>query len=153
MIFEYGIMSSKYSIEAENKLTAYAAMIMHLGPASTAFIAIYSPEESRKHWIPLNSLYNEIDRRMNMKEAILKLENNKTISTKDIKCPVCGGLMEVDHSEFNSDNGRSSISLERLPAPFEGTMVKQRNDYTTRFKWPNECCQLEMRHYIENILF
>ena len=48
MIFEYGIMSSKYSIEAENKLTAYAAMIMHLGPASTAFIAIYSPEESRK---------------------------------------------------------------------------------------------------------
>ena len=41
-------MSSKYSIEAENKLTAYAAMIMHLGPASTALIAIYSPEESRK---------------------------------------------------------------------------------------------------------
>ena len=49
MIFEYGIMSSKYSIEAENKLTAYAAMIMHLGPASTAFITIYSPEESRKN--------------------------------------------------------------------------------------------------------
>lgn len=48
MIFEYGIMSSKYSIEAENKLTAYAAMILHLGPASTAFIAIYSPEELRK---------------------------------------------------------------------------------------------------------
>ena len=50
----------------------------------------------------MNSLYNEIDRRMNMKEAILKLENNKTISTKDIKCPVCGGLMEIDHSEVNS---------------------------------------------------
>ena len=109
--------------------------------------------KSRKHWIPLNSLYNEIDRRMNMKEAILKLENNKTISTKDIKCPVCGGLMEVDHSEINSDNGRSSIYLEHLPAPFEGTMVKQRNDYTTRFKCPNECCHLEMKHYIENILF
>ena len=107
--------------------------------------------KSRKHWIPLNSLYNEIDRRM--KEAILKLENNKTISTKDIKCPVCGGLMEVDHSEINSDNGRSSIYLEHLPAPFEGTMVKQRNDYTTRFKCPNECCHLEMKHYIENILF
>ena len=108
--------------------------------------------KSRKHWIPLNSLYNEIDRRMNMKEAILKLENNKTISTKDIKCPVCGGLMEVDHSEINSYD-KSSISLERLPAPFEGTMVKQRNDYTTRFKCPNECCHLEIKHYIENILF
>lgn len=107
----------------------------------------------RKHWIPLNSLYNEIDRRMNMKEAILKLENNKTINTKDIKCPVCGGLMEIDHSEINSYDSKSSISLEHLPAPFEGTMVKQRNDYTTRFKCPNECCHLEMKHYIENILF
>ena len=109
--------------------------------------------KSRKHWIPLNSLYNEIDRRMNMKEAILKLENNRTISTKDIKCPVCGGLMEFEHSEANSYDYSSSIYLERLPAPFEGTMVKQRNDYTTRFKCPNECCQLEMKHYIENILF
>ena len=61
--------------------------------------------------------------------------------------------MGVDHSEINSDNGRSSIYLEHLPAPFEGTMVKQRNDYTTRFKCPNECCHLEIKHYIENILF
>ena len=109
--------------------------------------------KSRKHWIPSSSLYNEIDRRMNMKEVILKLENNKTISTKDIKCPVCGGLMEIDHSEVNSCDCRSSISLEHMPAPFEGTMMKQRNDYTTRFKCPNECCHLEMKHYIENILF
>ena len=48
MIFEYGIMSSKYSIEAENKLTAYAAMIIHFGPGSAGLITIYSPEESRK---------------------------------------------------------------------------------------------------------
>ena len=60
---------------------------------------------------------------MNMKEVILKLKNKKTISTKDIKCPVCGGLMEVDHSEINSYD-KSSIYLEHLPAPFEGTMVK-----------------------------
>ena len=84
-----------------------------------------------------------------MKEAILKLENNKTISTKDIKCPVCGGLMEIDHSEVNSHDCSSSILL----APFEGTMVKHRNDYTTRFKCPNGCCHLEMKHYIESILF
>lgn len=88
-----------------------------------------------------------------MKEVILKLENNKTISTKDIKCPVCGRLMEIDHSEVNSYDCSSSISLEQMPAPFEGTMVKRRNDYTTRFKCPNECCHLEMKHYIENILF
>ena len=63
-----------------------------------------------------------------MEEVILKLENNKTISTKDIKCPVCGGLMEVDHSEINSDNGRSSIYLEHLPAPFEGREMTTQPD-------------------------
>lgn len=65
MIFEYGIMSSKYSIEAENKLTAYAAMIIHFGPTAAAFIDIYSPEESRKtdSWslaYPLNKRLDEI---------------------------------------------------------------------------------------------
>lgn len=109
--------------------------------------------KSRIHWILSSDSYNEIDRRMNTKEVILKLENNKTISTKDIKCPVCGGLMEIDHSEVNSCDCSSSISLEHMPAPFEGTMVKRRNDYTTRFKCPNECCHLEMKHYIENVLF
>ena len=63
MIFEYGIMSSKYSIEAENKLTAYATMIMHLGPASTAFITIYSPEESRKNdsWLLAYPIVKRLD--------------------------------------------------------------------------------------------
>ena len=65
MIFEYGGMSSKYSIESENKLTAYAAMIIHFGPAAAVFIAIYSPEESRKadSWLlayPLNKRLDEI---------------------------------------------------------------------------------------------
>ena len=109
--------------------------------------------KSKMHWIPSSSLYNEIDRRMNMEEVILKLENNKTISTKDIKCPVCGGLMEIDHSEVNSCDSRSSIYLQYMPIPFNGRMVKQRNDFITRFKCPNECCHLEMKHHIENILF
>ena len=65
MIFEYGGMSSKYSIEAENKLTAYAAMSIHFGPAAAGFIAIYSPDESRKNdsWLlayPLNKRLDEI---------------------------------------------------------------------------------------------
>jgi hypothetical protein len=65
MIFEYGAMSSKYSIEAENKLTAYAAMIIHFGPGSANLIAIYSPEELRKtdSWLlksPLDKRLDEI---------------------------------------------------------------------------------------------
>ena len=88
-----------------------------------------------------------------MKETILKLANNKTISTKDIKCPVCGTLMEVYYSEVNSCDSRPSIYPEYMPAPFNGRMAKQSNNYTTRFKCPNECCYLEMKHQIENILF
>lgn len=42
--FEYGAMSSLFSLEAENKLTAYAAMCLHYN-ASAHMIVIYSPEE------------------------------------------------------------------------------------------------------------
>lgn len=64
MKFEYGAMSSKYSIEADNKLTAYAGMIVHFG-GNAAMIAIYEPEESRKEdsWLfasPLDKRLDEI---------------------------------------------------------------------------------------------
>jgi transcription elongation factor Elf1 len=87
-----------------------------------------------------------------MKEVILKLKNNRTISTKDIKCPVCGETMEIDNSKMEGGDSRSSVYLESMPAPFEGTLVKRRTDYTTRFKCPHECCHLEMEHYIENLI-
>ena len=44
MIFEYGAMSSKYSVEADNKLTAYAVMVYHY-ERSAHLIMLYSPEE------------------------------------------------------------------------------------------------------------
>ena len=63
MIYEYGAMSSKYSIEADNKLTAYAGMIVHFG-GNAAMIAIYGPEESKKDsWLfasPLENRLNEV---------------------------------------------------------------------------------------------
>lgn len=46
MIIEYGAMSSKYSIEADNKLTGYAGIIMHFRE-NPAIVAIYSPTECR----------------------------------------------------------------------------------------------------------
>jgi 16S rRNA G527 N7-methylase RsmG len=42
--FEYGAMSSKYSCQAENKLTAYATMCYHFN-RSAHLIALYAPEE------------------------------------------------------------------------------------------------------------
>jgi hypothetical protein len=44
--YEYGAMSSKYALQADNKLTAYATMICHFGN-SNHLIALYSPEECK----------------------------------------------------------------------------------------------------------
>lgn len=46
VIFEYGAVSSKFSCEATNKLTAYCAMVSHYN-RQAHLIAIYSPEESK----------------------------------------------------------------------------------------------------------
>lgn len=48
MKYEYGAMSSKYSIEADNKLTAYAAMVVQFNSAPQ-LVAIYSPKESAEN--------------------------------------------------------------------------------------------------------
>ena len=44
--FEYGAMSSRYRMYAENKLTAYAAMVLHYD-RSAHLLLIYSPETSK----------------------------------------------------------------------------------------------------------
>jgi hypothetical protein len=45
--YEYGAMSSKFKLKAENKLTAYVAMCLHYG-SSNHLVMIYSPESSKK---------------------------------------------------------------------------------------------------------
>lgn len=61
MIFEYGAMSSKYSIEADDKLTAYACMVIHFG-SSAKLIVIYSPEECKKDsWLMATPLDKRLD--------------------------------------------------------------------------------------------
>ena len=44
--FEYGAASSRFSVKAENKLTAYAAMVHHYN-RSAYLLVIYSPEECK----------------------------------------------------------------------------------------------------------
>ncbi len=63
MIYEYGAMSSKYSIETDNKLTAYAAMIIQFNSVPH-LIAIYSPKESAENdsWLMrTNNLQQRLD--------------------------------------------------------------------------------------------
>jgi len=45
--YEYGVMSSKFSCVAENKLTAYVTMCMHYD-SQAHLLVIYSPEECKK---------------------------------------------------------------------------------------------------------
>ena len=54
-------MSSKYSIEADDKLTAYAGMIVHFG-GNAAMIAIYSPEECKEDsWLFASPIDKRLD--------------------------------------------------------------------------------------------
>ena len=62
MTYEYGAMSSKYSLEADNKLTAYAAMIAHYG-RHAHLIALYAPAESKQdQWLnPFGKIAARLD--------------------------------------------------------------------------------------------
>lgn len=50
--FEYGAMSSRYSCEAENKLTAYCAMVVHYD-RSAHLVALYTEECKEDSWISI----------------------------------------------------------------------------------------------------
>ena len=60
--YEYGAMSSRYSIEADNKLTAYAGMVAHFG-RNNHLIALYAPEEIKgDSWLnPLGYVSARLD--------------------------------------------------------------------------------------------
>lgn len=61
--FEYGAMSSKYSVKAENKLTAYCAMCVHFN-RNAHLIALYEPKEIVKNdsWLnPFGKIAERLD--------------------------------------------------------------------------------------------
>lgn len=61
--FEYGTMSSRYSLQAESKLTAYVAMVAHFGN-NNHMIALYEPQEIVKNdsWLnPLGYVSERLD--------------------------------------------------------------------------------------------
>ena len=62
MKFEYGAMSSRYSLEADNKYTAYAAMLIHYG-RNNHLIALYEPKDIVKDDSWLN-LFGKIAKRL-----------------------------------------------------------------------------------------
>jgi len=61
-IYEYGSMSSKFQLEANSKLTAYATMVFHY-QNSAHLIAIYSPIECKEDsWLnPTGQISERLD--------------------------------------------------------------------------------------------
>lgn len=63
MKFRYGAVSSVYELEANNKLTAYAAMCAHFN-RSAHLIALYEPKEIVKNdsWLnPMGAIAKRLD--------------------------------------------------------------------------------------------
>ena len=60
--YEYGSMSSKFRLEANNKLTAYATMVLHY-QSSAHMIAIYEPIECKEDsWLnPMGQISERLD--------------------------------------------------------------------------------------------
>ncbi|MBC7749565.1 MAG: hypothetical protein H7Z76_13495 [Methylotenera sp.] len=59
--YEYGAMSSLFSIQAKNKLTAYAVMCAHYG-SNSHMVMIYEPQSSKEDvW---NSIDGKISERL-----------------------------------------------------------------------------------------
>lgn len=58
--FEYGAMSSRYSLQAENKFTAYIAMIVHFD-SNNHLIALYEPFDIVKNdsWMSITGQVSE----------------------------------------------------------------------------------------------
>lgn len=82
--FEYGAMSSKYSCEAENKLTAYSAMVYHY-KRNAHLIAIYSPEECKEDsWInPFGKISERLDEIFGGNDAFDKYVESHLIEIKE----------------------------------------------------------------------
>lgn len=50
MIIEYGIMSNKWSVEANNKLVCYATILIHVGSYGYNLVMLYNEECKGDQW-------------------------------------------------------------------------------------------------------
>jgi hypothetical protein len=77
--YQYGAMSSKYSLMAKNKLTAYAVMCLHYN-RNAHIMVIYFPEECKKdNWCSIDGkISDRLDEIFGGKDSFDNyLKNNK----------------------------------------------------------------------------
>ena len=83
--YEFGAMSTKYSLSAKNKLTAYAAMCLKYN-SNAHMMVIYSPEECKEDsWVNITGQISErLDEVFGGENAFEKYLKNNTEEIK--KC-------------------------------------------------------------------
>lgn len=72
----------------------------------------------------------------------IKIPNGKTANLDEVRCPVCGELMEIDKGDVTMP--RSELEYRNCRAPFSGTMIDQRIYRDIRLKCPYGCCTVEI---------
>lgn len=71
--FEFGVMSNRYKLQAENKLTAYATMVLFYLD-NPRLVAIYEPQDlaKRDSWLFSNPVETRLDEIFGGKGAFFK---------------------------------------------------------------------------------
>lgn len=73
IIFEFGAMSSRFRLQAENKFTAYAAMVLHFY-SNPHLVALYEPEDLAKQdsWLMRTPVEPRLDEIFGGKGSFMK---------------------------------------------------------------------------------
>ena len=60
MVVEYGIMSNKWSVEADDKLVCYATILIHLGTNGYNMVMLYNKECKNDQWAFSENIYERL---------------------------------------------------------------------------------------------
>lgn len=82
--FEFGAMSSRFRLQAENKLTAYATMVL-LFNSNPQLVALYEPEDLAKQdsWLMHTPVESRLDEIFGGKGAFIKYLNEHEKEIKE----------------------------------------------------------------------
>lgn len=82
--FEYGAMSSRFRLQAEDKFTAYATMVLQFHP-TPQLVAIYKPEDLAKQdsWLMHSPIKQRLDEIFGGKGAFIKYLNEHEKEIKE----------------------------------------------------------------------
>lgn len=82
--FEYGAMSSRFRLQAENKLTAYAVMVLQFN-SNPQLVALYEPADLAKQdsWLMHSPVEQRLDEIFGGKGLFIKYLDEHKVEIKE----------------------------------------------------------------------